>query len=639
MASKYDGLAKIIIQNVGGKENVSSLTHCITRLRFKLKDESKANTDILKATDGVVTVMQSGGQYQVVIGNHVPDVYAAVCEIGHLQNSENDSEPKVKMSIGAALIDVISGVFQPILAVLCAVGIIKGILAMLEFFDILAKTDGTYQLLYAVADGFFYFLPIILGVSAAEKFKLNKYLGAAIGIAMTYPAVVAITSGEVLGTLFSGTIVEMSYYTTFLHIPVIFPTAGYASTVVPVIVAVYFASLIHKQFKKILPDVIKNFFAPMLTLLIIIPATFIVIGPITSLLSSLVGTGVGSLFDIPIVGGAVAGVVIGAFWQVLVIFGLHWGLIPITLMNYGTLGFDKVLSPYYTASFAQSMVVLGMIVKTKDKKLKALAIPAFVSGMFGVTEPAIYGVTLPKKKPFVISCIASAVGGGIIGFAGVKTFTIGGLGLFALPSFIQSGSKDLTNLIWAVIALLVSMVIAFVLTLILYKDEAPVEVSSVSTDSNIKALDADVIVTSPMNGTVIALSEVEDGAFASGALGKGLAIIPSEGKLYAPHDGTITAFFPTGHAIGMKTGEGVEILIHVGLDTVRLEGRGFTQKVNVGDVVKAGDLLLEFDIQLIQAEGLQITTPIVITNTEDFAEVIPVNNGAVKAGAPVITIL
>ncbi len=648
MASKYDGLCRIILQNVGGKENIISVAHCITRLRFKLKDESKANTDVLKATDGVVTVMKSGGQYQVVIGNHVPDVYNVFCDIAHIQGGqETEEEVKggQKMNPGAVLIDIISGVFQPILSVLCAAGIIKGLLALCVFFGWLSDQSGTYQLLYSVADGFFYFLPIMLGISSAEKFKINKYIGGAIGIALCYPAIVAFTSGgTAIGTIFGGVandLFKMSYFTKFLGIPVIFPASGYTSSVVPVIVAVFVASKIYKVFKKIIPSVVSSFLAPMFTLLITIPLTFIVIGPITSLLCNLVGAGIGALYDIPVVGGAITGLAIGALWQVLVIFGVHWGLVPIAMINYGTLGYDKVLSPYFVVSFAQTMIVLAMIIKTKDKKLKQLAIPAFISGLFGVTEPAIYGVTLPKKKPFVLSCIGGAIGGAVVGFAGVKSFTMGGLGLFGLPSYIDPVTKDSSSMIWILIALGVTIVVSFVLGMIFYKDDAPAAetTDNKESDSTVEALDHDVIVSAPATGKAIPLSEVEDGAFASEALGKGMAIIPTEGKIYAPCDGKITAFFPTGHALGIETEDGVEILIHVGLDTVSLEGKGFNKKAELGDVVKKGDLLLEFDLEVIKAAGLAVTTPVIITNTDDFSEIIPVVSGEVKAGDSVITII
>lgn len=482
MPSKYDGLARIIIQNVGGKSNINSVAHCITRLRFKLKDESKANKDVLEATDGVIKVMQSGGQYQVVIGNNVADVYDAVLEVGRFQGAgtvdedgnavdggESDGGKKSPVSI---LIDMISGVIQPTLGVLAATGIIKGLLALFSFLNILPETSGTYQVLYAVGDGFFYFLPIILGYTAAKKFKMNEFIGMAIGIALCYPAMVNITGGEVLGTLFAGTAFEMSYYTTFLGIPVIMPASGYTSSVVPIIIACALGAMLEKWLRKVVPDVIKLFVVPFVTLVVMVPLTYLVIGPIATILCNLLTAIFSAIYGIPVVGGLIAGVLIGAFWQVLVIFGLHWGLVPLGLINYATLGYDFILSPYFCVSFAQTFVVLAMLLKTRDDKLKKIALPAFISGIFGVTEPAIYGVTLPKKKPFIYSCIGGAIGGGFIGFVGARSYTMGGLGLFGLPSYIDTvGDTGIQSLIYVVIGTVIASVIGFVLTWVLYKDE------------------------------------------------------------------------------------------------------------------------------------------------------------------------
>lgn len=482
MASKYDGLARIIIQNVGGKSNIISVAHCITRLRFKLKDESKANKEVLESTDGVIKVMQAGGQYQVVIGNQVNDVYDAVLEVGHLTAAgavdedgnavEEDNAGGGKKSPVSMLIDVISGTLQPTLGVLAATGIIKGLLALFDFIGLIPSTSGTYQVWYAVADGFFYFLPIILGYTAAKKFKVNEFIGMAIGIALCYPAMVNSTAGEVLGTVFGGTAFEMSYYQTFMGIPVIMPASGYTSSVVPIILAVAIAAPIEHWLKKVIPDVIKLFVVPFVTLVIMVPLTYLVIGPVASILCSILSLVFNAIYNIPVVGGIIGGILIGAFWQVLVIFGLHWGLVPLAMINYGLMGYDTFLSPYFCVSFAQTFVVLAIILKTKNEKTKKVAIPAFISGIFGVTEPAIYGVTLPKKKPFIYSCIAGAIGGAFTGFMNTRSYSIGGLGLFGLPSFIDTtGNMGITNMIYIIIAILIASAVGFGLTYALYKDE------------------------------------------------------------------------------------------------------------------------------------------------------------------------
>ena len=481
MASKYDGLARIIIQNVGGKSNIISVAHCITRLRFKLKDESKANKEVLESTDGVIKVMQAGGQYQVVIGNQVNDVYDAVLEVGHLTaagavdeegNAVEETAGGGKKSPVSLLIDVISGTLQPTLGVMAATGIIKGLLALFDFLGLIPAASGTYQVWYAVADGFFYFMPIILGYTAAKKFKVNEFIGMAIGIALCYPAMVNSTAGTVLGTVFTGTAFEMSYYLTFFGIPVIMPASGYTSSVVPIILAVAIAAPIEHWLKKVIPDVIKLFVVPFVTLIVMVPLTYLLIGPIASILCSILSLIFNVIYGIPVVGGIIGGVLIGAFWQVLVIFGLHWGLVSLAMINYGLLGYDFILSPYFCVSFAQTFVVLAIILKTKDEKLKKIAIPAFISGIFGVTEPAIYGVTLPKTTPYIDSCIAGAIGGAFTGLMGTRSYSIGGLGLFGLPSFIDTtGVMGLTNMIYILIAILIASVAGFAMTYVLYKDE------------------------------------------------------------------------------------------------------------------------------------------------------------------------
>lgn len=481
MASKYDGLARIIIQNVGGKSNIISVAHCITRLRFKLKDESKANKEVLESTDGVIKVMQAGGQYQVVIGNQVNDVYDAVLEVGHLAaagavdeegNAVEETSGGGKKSPVSLLIDVISGTLQPTLGVMAATGIIKGLLALFDFLGLIPAASGTYQVWYAVADGFFYFMPIVLGYTAAKKFKVNEFIGMAIGIALCYPAMVNSTAGTVLGTVFTGTAFEMSYYLTFFGIPVIMPASGYTSSVVPIILAVAIAAPLEHWLKKVIPDVIKLFVVPFVTLIVMVPLTYLVIGPIASILCSILSLFFNAIYSIPVVGGLIGGVLIGAFWQVLVIFGLHWSLGPLAMINYSLLGYDFILSPYFCVSFAQTFVVLAIVLKTKDEKLKKIAIPAFISGIFGVTEPAIYGVTLPKKTPFIYSCIAGAIGGAFTGLMRTRSYSIGGLGLFGLPSFIDTtGVMGLTNMIYILIAILIASVAGFAMTYVLYKDE------------------------------------------------------------------------------------------------------------------------------------------------------------------------
>lgn len=629
---KYERLAKDIIKNVGGKENVNSLTHCITRLRFKLKDESKANTEVLKNMEGVVTVIKSGGQYQVVIGNHVPDVFADVVAIGGFQTGGAEDGTKEKTGLVNAFIDMISGIFTPVLGVMCATGMIKGIAALFVALKWITNTSGTYSILYGIGDSLFYFFPIFLGYTAAKKFKMNEFVGMAIGATLVYPSISALTAGKALFTVFNGTMFQSPIYLTFLGIPVILMT--YSSSVIPIILSTYVGSKIEKGFKKIIPDVVKTFLTPFCTLLVTIPLAFIVIGPIATWAGKLVGAATLAIYNFsPIV----AGMFIGGFWQVFVIFGLHWGLVPIVINNLTTLHYDPVLAATFGASFAQTGVVLAILLRTKNKKLKAIALPAVISGIFGVTEPAIYGVTLPAKKPFILSCVVAAIGGGIASIMGTKIWMMGGLGVFGIPSYIGPNGMD-RGFYGAIISITVSFVLGFLAMYIMgYKDQD--SSSDEKKNSNENTLTKKQIVGSPLKGDVKPLSEVKDEAFSTGVLGKGIAIQPAEGKVVSPVDGVLTTIFPTGHALAITSNDGAEILIHIGMDTVQLDGKHFSPKAKAGDSVKVGQVLVEFDVNAIENEGYSLITPVIITNSDNYLDVIETDQNAIDYTENLITIM
>ncbi|MDY0409321.1 beta-glucoside-specific PTS transporter subunit IIABC [Virgibacillus soli] len=623
---KYEQLAKDIIKNVGGKDNVKSVYHCVTRLRFQLKDESKAQTEVLKNMDGVVTVMQKNGQYQVVIGNEVPDVYQAVVAEGGFesqkQSSENEDEEK--KGIFNKFVDIVSNIFIPILPLLMATGIIKGFNSLFVALGWLENTSGTYQLLNVIGDGFFMFLPIFLGYTAMKKFGGTPFLGMAIGAALVHPSLVGIADGETIRTLFSGTFLESSIQISFLGIPVVL--MSYTSSVVPIIFATYFASKVENWFKKVIPAVVRSFIVPFLTLLIIVPLTFIIIGPIATWIAQGIGAGVSAVYEFA---PLVAGIVIGGFWQVFVIFGVHWGIIPIYYNNLAVQGYDMLIAMTFAASFAQIGAVLGVWIATKNKKLKSLSLPAFISGFFGVTEPAIYGITLPLKRPFIMSCIASGVGGAIIAVTGAALYSAGPLGIFKIPTFIHP-EEGINGGFWGMmIAIVVAFVLAFVLTLFFggvnrKKDEEATvseETKQEETETEgMKELENEEIL-SPVNGEVLPLANIPDEVFATEAMGKGIGIKPAEGRMTSPVNGTISTVFNTKHAIGIKSDKGAEILIHIGMDTVQLNGKYFTTHVNPGDKVSVGDLLVEFDIESIEKAGYAIVTPIIVTNSSEYAEI------------------
>lgn len=668
MIKDYDGLAKKIVKLVGGSGNVNSVVHCATRLRFRLKDDKKANTEELKDTDGVVTVVQSAGQYQVVIGNEVADVYDHVLKVGNLAGGgtvpDDDGEDEKHMSLLDKLIDLISSIFAPTLGILAATGMIKGLATILLSAGLVTEKSGTYVVLYAIGDSFFYFLSVVLGSSAAKKFHLDGFIGMTIGASLVYPTIVALNptavTGKPLYTLFSGTMLSSPIHLTFLKIPVIM--MNYTSSVIPIIVAVWVASKVEKYLKKIIPTVVKTFLVPFFTLLIVVPLTLLIIGPIASWISDALAAGATGLYNLTPV---VTGIVLGGLWQVLVIFGLHWGIVPLQMLNLQSIHYDPILAMIIGASFAQIGAVLAVIMKVKSKKVKGLGWSAFLSGIFGITEPAIYGITLPRKKVFAMSCIGAAIGGAFLGLFATKYYMTGGLGVFVLPSLISPKGIDM-GFYGALISMLISFVSGWGLSMLFgfSKEDLKNENSKVKTvnktntnsepqlatamaDSNVatttaapetvekEAVTPETIV-SPIKGSLEPLSEVKDEVFASKALGKGIAILPDEGKVYSPVDGKVSVVFPTKHAIGLNSKDGAELLIHIGMDTVQLEGKGFTSHVEQDQEVKKGQLLMEFDVDEITNKGYDVTTPIIVTNSKNYNDVKVLTDGRVDHGDKII---
>lgn len=631
---KYHELAKEIVNNVGGKDNVAGLVHCITRLRFTLKDESIAKDDVLKAMEGVVTVMKSGGQYQVVIGNHVPEVFEDVMALLDLKEDTGDAQVQKSGKLLDRAIDIVSGIFQPILGIMAACGMIKGLNTLFVTLGFYAADCGGYMIINAAGDALFTFLPLFLGYTAAKKFGLKPMLGLAIGAAMCYPAIQssAVSAGvDPLYTILDGTMFASPVYIDFFGIPVI--SVDYTGTVIPVILAVWFASKCEKLFNKFVPDLVKFFFVPMLTLLVTLPVSILFLGPIATFGSTLI-----SEFTLAIrsFSPLLAGGIVGLTWQILVIFGMHWGFIPVYINNVMTLGYDNVMMPFFACTFATSAVVLAIFFKTKNKKLKEMAIPNFISGIFGVTEPAIYGILLPLKKPFIISCIAGGIGGAFYGHFNFRKFILGGMGIFELPNMMNPDGT-MGNIIIAFIGIAISMAVGFVLTMIFYRDETKADPLPEETEKTVKK-GGKIVIASPLSGKTVPLSEIKDEAFSSGALGEGIAVMPEEGAVYAPVDGTISAFFQTGHAIGMTTENGVQLLIHVGMDTVQLEGKGFKPLAAAGDIVKKGQKLLEFDMDFIKKQGYSLVTPVLVANSSEFDQIICEEKNHVQQGETLLTV-
>ncbi len=522
---KYQKLAEEIVKNVGGKDNVAGLVHCITRLRFTLKDEGIARDEALKDMEGVVTVMKSGGQYQVVIGNHVPEVFEDVMQLLDLKEETGTEEKKSGKFLDRS-IDVVSGIFQPILGIMAACGMLKGLNTLFVTLGLYGADCGGYLIINAAGDALFTFLPLFLGYTAAKKFGLKPMLGLAVGAAMCYPGIQAGTlsaGAEPLYNILNGTMFSSPVYINFFGIPVI--SVDYTGTVIPVILAVWFASKCEKLFSKYIPDLVKFFFVPMLTLLVTLPVSVIFLGPVATFGSTLI-----SEFTLAIrsFSPMLAGGIVGLTWQILVIFGMHWGFIPVYINNVMTLGYDNVMMPFFACTFATSAVVLAIFFKTKDKKLKEMAIPNFISGIFGVTEPAIYGILLPLKKPFIISCIAGGIGGAFYGQFNFRKFILGGMGIFELPNMMNPDGT-MGNILVAFAGIVISMIVGFVLTMIFYKEaDSSDEMGITAAREGVKpdSVDGETYIYSPLKGETIKLEDVKDEAFSSGLLGKGVAIMP-----------------------------------------------------------------------------------------------------------------
>lgn len=467
--TKYEKLSKDIIEMIGGKDNVIKLLHCATRLRFTLRDESIAETDKLKKTEGIIQVVKSGGQYQIVIGNHIEDVYDQIMkDLGNLEQESHKSESKKKGSLVSVILDIFISVMVPFIGVISATGILKGILALALSLNWLTRDSGTYQLLYSLADSVMYFFPVMIGYTAAKKFDFNVFTGMAIGATLVYPAISGILAGEPLYSIFAGTIFESAVYTKFFGIPVVL--MNYSSTIIPIIVACYCASKVEKFAKKITPQIIGSFGIPLITLIIIVPFTFLFIGPITVILSQAIGKIILSTYEL---NPTLVSALVGGLWIPMVLFGVHGAVVPIAFANYFSMGFDVILPMITGHSFAVAGIVLAIVLKTKNRKIKEIGIPATITSfVVGVIEPALYGILLKSKKFLVITCVLSAIGGGVIGFFKVKLYQISGQGIFAIPSFIKADGVGVpVDLIVIVSVMVITTIVSFILGYLLFSDD------------------------------------------------------------------------------------------------------------------------------------------------------------------------
>lgn len=625
-------VAQRILEEVGGKENISSLTHCFTRLRFVLKDKSKANKEVISNLEGVIQVVEASGQFQIVLGNKVEKIYDVLMPmVGELEETNNDNGEKI--GIGTKILNTVAAIFTPTVPAIAASGMLKGILAVaaligLNMYGVDIKTYNTYIILNAASDALFYFMPIILARSAAKVFKTNDYIAMILGATLCYPAIVDLMTGENPVTLFGIGITQ----------------ANYVSSVVPIIIAVFVLAYVEGFVKKIMPEVLKVIMVPTLSLLVMVPATLMIFGPIGIYFGNVVNWAYYYIMGLsPILLGAF----IGGIWCVLVIFGAHRAIIPIGINDVAKTGRQNLLAFAGAANFSQAGAALGVFLKTKNKNLKTVAASATVTALFGITEPAIYGANLRLKKPMIYAVISGALGGALMGWGGSYGNAFANQGVLTIPVYAEAGTK-------AFVCYLLGCLIAFggacIMTVVLGFKDLPEEnakkVQETLTDAVKEAInddlvfeDSDLVVDSPVEGRTISLADVPDEVFASGAMGKGIAVYPSKGEIVAPMDATVSVLYPTMHAIGLTLDNGVEMLIHIGIDTVNLDGKFFEKHANVGEHLTKGQRIVSFDMQGIEAAGYDLTTSVIITNSNNYVAIGSTKDNHIETNSSLLFLL
>ena len=612
----YNKLAHDIIREVGGAQNIVNATRCATRFRLVLKETTAGAKEKISEMPGVITVVENNGQFQVVIGTHVGDVYAVAAEILHLdENTEEVEQPK--QSVVNRIIATMSAVFAPFVYILAAAGLLQGALILITMAAPNFANTGTYEVLSFMSWTPFTFLPIFIAVTASKHFKCNTFIAILCCCALVNPS-----WAEMASRIADGETIR------FLGIKLSETT--YTSTVLPPLLLVWLLSYLERFIEKKLPETFRPLLTPMICFIIMVPVTILVLGPVSAVTANGIAKGYNFLAA---TAPALAGAIIGGFWQIVVIFGVHWGITPVNLANFAMNGHDTFQAFQTIAVVAQVAAAFGVFIKSKNKEFKGVALSAGVTGLFGITEPTIYGVTLRLKKPFICGCAGGAIGAVMMSFFHSAYYAYAGLP--GPLTIVNAISKDAPmSFPGEVIGCAVAAVIAIVLIQIVGFDDPASKTENAAADTT-----AAKTVDSPLTGQIIPLSEVNDPVFSSEAMGKGCAVIPLEGKVFAPFDGTIVGLLDSHHAVGMESENGIEILIHVGMDTVKLGGKHFTCHIEDGQQVKKGHLLLEFDIDAIKAEGYEIVTPVIITNSDEFTEITTEVAGRVKNGDKLLKLI
>jgi len=628
----YSQLAADILRHVGGQGNVISVTNCMTRLRFQLKDTKKANVDAIKNLKGVQGAVTKNGQFQIIIGTDVGNVCEEIKKLGNFDDNAPSAEEGEKTGIINTFFGTLTAIFTPVIPALAGSGMIKALLALCVALGVITSDTNTYKVFFAFADAIFSFMPFILAISAAKRFKCSPYIAAVLAGVLLHSSFTGIEAQEFIVNIFNGNTISLKYFTIFGFLPIL--AISYGGSVIPILLIVWVQSKIEPIANKFSPNAVKVFLAPLVTIVITGLVGLFIAGPLGNMIGQILAIGFNLLNDYA---GWVIPFLMGTFTPFFIMTGMHYCFAPIQSIQYATLGYGTILGPgMLSSNIAQGTASIVVGLKSKNKELKQLGLSAGFTGLMGITEPALYGVTLKYKKPLYAAMIGGGCAGHYAGIAGIHTFSSTTAGLLALPVYI--GGDSIMNLVNACITIAISMVVTAIATLILgFKD--PVEVPEVPNQEVQPLMKQKIVAGAPITGKTVGLSEVKDEGFSQGVLGKGMAILPAEGKVYAPLNATITTIFDTKHAIGLTSEEGVELLIHVGIDTVELGGKYFNVKVNQGDKVKKGQLLLEFDIEGIKSAGYDTTTPIIISNSDDYLDILGTDKSGVTKEEAFLTII
>ncbi|MEK3718342.1 beta-glucoside-specific PTS transporter subunit IIABC [Paenibacillus sp. FSL R7-0333] len=620
-------MSEEIISRIGGNANIVQAWHCITRLRFNVKDEKQVQVAEITKLPGVLGAQFQNDQFQVVIGNNVASVYTEVENVMK-ETASSESSGADRSGSGArglnAVLDTISGIFTPILPAIVGAGMLKGVLALLVSLGWISQSSGEYSVFTMISNASFYFLPFLLAVSAARKFKVNEYLALTLAGTLLYPTILdAYTAGKLEAI-------------PFLGLPV--SIVNYTQSVIPIILGVWLLSYVYRLIDRFIPNTLKIIFTPMLVLAITVPIMLIAIGPLGNFGGIYLEKGVSWLFAHS---GPLTGIVLGGLMPLIVMTGMHYAFFPGTLQNLSKLGYDVLLLPInLITNLSQAGAVLAVFLRTRDPKMKSVALSSGISALLGITEPALYGVSLKLKRPFYASIIGGAAGGGFITAVGLKCYGFAVPGLLSLPLYIEPGG-GMRNFSYALIGIAISFVVSFVMTLILWKESDPAkpgrvkhkgkaggeqsEATSAVPEAIQSVQDKKNEIFSPFHGELVPLRDLPDKTFANELTGKGIAVKPTEGRMNAPFDGVVTMVAKSKHAVMLRSNDGVEVLVHIGLNTVSLKGQHFEVKVVPEQKVQKGDLLVEFDLEAIEAKGLNIVSPVIVTNTPDYLDVVPVH--------------